>query len=170
MPAADQGVKKSKNRYSLIPRTLNFITHGDDILMIKGAPNKKLWANKYNGVGGHVEAREDIASSAKREILEETGLTVTNPELCGVVNISTGEQQGIVMFVFRAAAATREVIASDEGGLEWIPIADIASYPLVEDLQTIVPKALEADRPTRPFSALYTYNDADELVITFGVE
>ncbi len=170
MPAADQGVKKSKNRYSLIPRTLNFITYGDDILLIKGAPTKKLWANKYNGVGGHVEAREDIASSAKREIREETGLHVETPQLCGIVNISTGEQQGIVMFVFRAEAESREVIASEEGGLEWIPISDIAKYPLVEDLQVIVPKALEADRPSRPFSALYTYNAADELVITFGAE
>ncbi len=168
MPAADQGIKKSKDRYSLIPRTLSFITHGADILLLKGGPHKKIWANKYNGVGGHVEAHEDVATSAKREIAEETGLTIPDVALCGIVNITTGENQGIIMFVYRAEATTRTTVASEEGALSWIPIAEIDNYPLVEDLKIIIPKALEPTRPQRPFSAIYTYDAQDQLVITFG--
>ena len=34
--------------------------------------------------GGHVEEREPIADSVIREVFEETGLTIKNPQLCGI--------------------------------------------------------------------------------------
>jgi len=50
MPKQDQGV--TPNRYAIIPRTLIFLTSGSDILLLKGAPTKHLWANRYNGMAG----------------------------------------------------------------------------------------------------------------------
>ena len=35
--------------------------------------------------GGHVEEHEPIVDSVIREMKEETGLTIENPVLCGVV-------------------------------------------------------------------------------------
>lgn len=69
MPASDQGVHLP--RYKVIPRTLIFLVHGEEILLIRGAPTKRLWANRYNGLGGHVEHGEDPLSAAKRELREE---------------------------------------------------------------------------------------------------
>ncbi len=66
-------------RYLTVPRTLCFILHGDDVLLIQRAPHKRIFPGKVNGVGGHVEAGEDVAASAAREILEETGLAVDGP-------------------------------------------------------------------------------------------
>jgi 8-oxo-dGTP diphosphatase len=43
MPKSDQGVQTK--RYQIIPRVLIFIFDGDRVLLIKGAPNKRLWAN-----------------------------------------------------------------------------------------------------------------------------
>ena len=54
MPSSDQGL--TNDRYTLIPRVLVFLTRGDTVLLLKGAPTKRLWAGKYNGVGGHVDA------------------------------------------------------------------------------------------------------------------
>ena len=76
MGREDQGVAKSKHRYQVIPRTLCFITYGDEVLLLRGGPHKRLWAGRYNGVGGHIEAGEDVHAATLREIDEETGLTV----------------------------------------------------------------------------------------------
>jgi len=64
MGKEEQGV--TQPRYLLIPRVLVFIRRGDDFLLIKGASHKRLWANQYNGIGGHLERGEDLLSAAKR--------------------------------------------------------------------------------------------------------
>ena len=46
MPQSDQGI--TKDRYTVIPRTAIFLWRGDFVLLLKGAPTKRLWANKYN--------------------------------------------------------------------------------------------------------------------------
>ena len=43
MPREEQGV--TSDRFSVIPRSLIFINRGDQILLLRGAPNKRLWAN-----------------------------------------------------------------------------------------------------------------------------
>ena len=73
-PEMEQTIMPGK--YQAVPRVLCFVTHGDEVLLLRGAPDKRIWPDKYNGVGGHVETGEDILSGARREIYEETGLTV----------------------------------------------------------------------------------------------
>lgn len=168
MPAVDQGVAQSKDRYHLIPRTLCFVTSGDEVLLLKGAATKKIWPGKYNGLGGHVERGESVHAAAEREIREEVGLTVSDLRLRGIITIETGESVGIGLFVFTATAHSREVVSSTEGTLEWIPFHKIATLDLVEDLPILLPRALTMKPDDPCFSARYSYDAEGKLVIEFS--
>lgn len=169
MGVKDQGIDTSRRRYQVIPRVLIFITHGDDILLLKGAPTKRIWPNLYNGVGGHVERGESVLDAARREIHEETGLEhVDNLRLRGIVNIATDDERvGIMMFVYVASAATRQVHASREGALEWVDPRDVQQEACVADLPELLSRVL-ADAGSPPFFGFYWYDSNDELQMRFS--
>ncbi len=170
MPRTEQGVEVSlkRNRYTAIPRTLCFITRGrDEVLLLRGAPAKRIWANKYNGIGGHVERGEDLLGAMAREIREETGLAVRDIALRGIVNVDAGATVGILVFVFSAEYVSGEPIASAEGTLEWIGRERLAGLPLVEDLPALLPRILDAAPGAPPFFARTHYDASDQLVIEF---
>jgi len=168
MGKADQ--KLLDDRYQAVPRTLCFVTRGEDVLLLRGAPDKRIWPNQYNGVGGHVEANEDVHTAARREIQEETGLQVQDLRLRGVINIPVDARgnTGILLFVFTATAATRDVRQSEEGALEWVARDRLAEMDLVEDLPILLPRVLEMEADEPPFFAHYDYDEQDQLVVAFS--
>ena len=168
MPASDQNLAYSKNRYHLVPRTLTFVTSRDEVLLLKGAPTKKIWSGKYNGLGGHVERGESIHAAAEREILEEAGLKVSDLWLKAVITIDANQSSGIGLYVFTAAVASRNFGPSPEGALEWVPLSRLSQLDLVEDLPTLLPVVLSRRLYDPPFSAHYRWDANDQLVIEFS--
>jgi 8-oxo-dGTP diphosphatase len=150
----------------LIPRTAIFLRRGDAYLLLKGAPTKRLWANKYNGLGGHVERGEDMLSAAKRELLEETGLA-SDLWLCGTLIVDAGEI-GIGLYIFSGECLAGEPQPSAEGSAEWVEYAAIEKLPVVEDLPLLLARIHSMKRGDAPFSARSHYDEGGKLIVQFA--
>jgi len=172
MSSATQIAQTTQGRYTTTPRTLIFVTHGADVLLVRGSARKGWWAGRLNGVGGHVERGEDVFTSARRELAEETGLTdVQGLRLVAVVNAALGaEGNGILLFVFTAHSPTREVIASTEGTLEWLPVNSLGDQPVINDLRVLLPRILALPSETAPLFAHYWVDEAGALRVQFAGE
>lgn len=172
-PEADQGLEAVQEPfpqvpYTVVPRVLCFLRHGKDVLLLRGASDKRLWAGLYNGVGGHVERGEDPRQAARREIREETGLEVGELHLGGIVHVSLSHSPGVLIFCFTGEAPSREVHPSAEGSLEWVDPARLAALPLVEDLPPLLSRLLNAPHDAPPFFARSAYESAGRLEISWG--
>lgn len=166
MPASDQGLQHK--RYTMVPRTLIFLRRGDRVLLLRGAPHKRLWANRYNGLGGHVERGEDILSAAQRELREEAGLEPPALRLCGVLTVDAGPDTGVVVFIFTGELPAGEPLPSAEGTPEWLPVDALGDLPLVEDLPILLSHALSQAPGDPPFFARSFYDKQGKLQVVVG--
>ena len=114
---------------------------------------------KYNGLGGHMEPNEDIATCMIREIKEEAGIIVTNMTLRGTVNWTNFGSKGEdwIAFIFLVTAfdgiPSKE---SNEGPLLWVPVKDINSLSLWEGDRYFMPLVFDDD--PRPFHGYLPYD------------
>ena len=145
-------------RYTVIPRVLVFLTRDDEVLLLRGAPDKKLWAGKYNGLGGHIEPGETPHQAAVREVGEEARLTVETLTLRAVVHVMLAPAPGVLFFVFAGTVSPGELRPSIEGEPVWVARSEINTLPLVEDLPELLPRVLE---PGPLIYGHYTFSEGE---------
>ncbi len=167
MGANEQGASAVEGRWLTICRTLCFVLNGDDVLLMKRSPTRRVFPNRYNGVGGHIERDEDVLTSLRREVREETGLTVHSERLCAVYNIDTGDSTGITLFVFTAVSEHKDVVANVEGTLHWVPREDVVTLDLVEDLPTLLPRLFAMQDGDAPLFVHVSYDEHDRIRMRF---
>ena len=87
--------------------------------------------------GGHVEPGESFVRAAVREVYEETGLTIENPELCGVKQFPIAEGRYVVLF-FKTDRFSGSLRDSEEGPVFWLEPAQLPQYRLTDHfLETV---------------------------------
>lgn len=88
--------------------------------------------DKWIGVGGKVELGETHEQCVVREVLEETGLVLTDYSYRGVVSFESDIYENEYMHLYTADGFTGELIECDEGTLEWVEADRVIDLPTWE--------------------------------------
>ncbi len=117
--------------------------------------------DKWVGIGGKLEAGESPFDCARREILEETGLTPRQLRYRGIITFVSDLYGTEYMHLFTADGYTGTLAATcDEGNLEWVEKSRIPSLPIWEGDKLFLSLL---DTEPRFFSLKLTYR-GDTLV------
>jgi 8-oxo-dGTP diphosphatase len=166
MTKSDQCV--DNQRYSVIPRVLVFVFKDDEVLLIKGASNKRIWAGKYNGIGGHVERDESVVEAAMRELKEEAGITKCDLWLSEIVSVDVEKSKGVCLFVYKGIYSDGKIQVSQEGEIKWVNINSISSLPIVEDLPVLLSRVIKHEKNAPVLYARSFYDDQMRLITEFN--
>ena len=105
----------------LILATLCYIKHDGSTLMVHRTKKANdIHEDKWNGLGGKFEPGETPEECVVREVYEESGLSIHQPKLCGLIMFPNFRGDDWYVFVFTANEFSGERIDSPEGQLEWI--------------------------------------------------
>lgn len=147
--------------YRPIMSTLGYVLspdRGSVLMMHRITRAEDEQYGKYNGLGGHLERDEDVASGMQREIREEAGIEVERMRLRGTVNWTGfgrhGEDWLAFIFLIDAFRGT-PVAASREGELSWVPLVRLAELPMWEGDRHFLPLVFDDDE--RPFHGYMPY-------------
>lgn len=102
------------------PKLLTLVLVVQPGRVLLGMKKRGFGVGKWNGFGGKVQPGEDIEAAARRELLEESGLTVDALEKIGNIKFEfVGETQLLDVHIFRADAYNGEPTESDEMRPQW---------------------------------------------------
>jgi 8-oxo-dGTP diphosphatase len=149
--------------YTPILATLGYVfsPDGRSVLMVhRNARPDDPHFGKFNGLGGKLEADEDVVAGLKRELREEAGIECDAVELAGTVSWPGFGKRGEDWFgfVFRVTRFTGSPLASNpEGTLEWVPVEQVGALPLWDGDRHFLP--LVFDRGGPQFHGVMPYRD-----------
>lgn len=110
----------------MIRATICEIIKDNRILLQYKAPGR-FGEGKWNGPGGKLKPDETPVEGVVREVKEETGLTILNPEQMGHIDFYFGErpEPNWVAYIFRVTDFTGDLTPNNEGELRWWKIDEI---------------------------------------------
>lgn len=141
--------------------TLVYARRGAEVLVMhrRKEPNLGLWI----APGGKVELGESPYETARREMQEETGLTVNSLQLRGLcTEVSPFPEWLWMLFIFETWDFSGELQAElREGDLAWLPIATyLYERPIPQADKIFAPAILHG---TEFFQAKFVYDQELQL-------
>ncbi len=133
---------------------------GSYLMMHRTKKEQDENAGKWIGIGGHMKEDETPEECVRREIVEETGLTVEDLKLRGVLTFILPAWGNELTFLY--TASTKEEISREcpEGVLKWIPVDEVMELPLWEGDRAFLP-LLKEEKDC--FSMKLVYDEKDNL-------
>ena len=130
-------------------------------MLYRNKKKKDINAGKYIAPGGHMEPGETPRECAMREVLEETGLTLSDCTLRGVVHFFSPDDEED-MFIFTATDFDGELIECNEGELKWIEKDSIMDLNLWDGDREFLKLLLD---DSRFFVMTLRYNAYGQLIM-----
>ena len=131
--------------YTPILATLGYVLSPDGrrvLLIHRNRRAADAHLGKYNGLGGKLEAGEDVVAGMRREIREEGGLECEEMVLRGTISwpgFGLGGEDWFG-FIFRVDRFRGEPHSDNpEGVLEWVEVGRILELPLWEGDRHFLP-------------------------------
>jgi 8-oxo-dGTP diphosphatase len=149
--------------YTPILATLGYVLSPDGrqvLLIHRNRRPEDPHFGKYNGLGGKLDAGEDVVSGLRREVREESGLECEALALRGTINWPGFGQQGEDWFgfIFRIDRFRGQPLPGNaEGTLEWVEVDRLLQLPLWEGDRFFLPLVFGSDR--RQFHGVMPYRD-----------
>ena len=158
--------------YTPILATLGYVLSPDRrrVLMIhRNLRDDDHQLGKYNGLGGKLEANEDVVAGMRREIREEAGIECLDLSLRGTISwpgFGKGGEDwfGFLFVVTRFSGTPLE--RNPEGTLAWVKIEAVEELPLWEGDRSFLPLLFDAD--PRPFHGVMPYREGRMLSWTYS--
>lgn len=88
--------------------------------------------------GGHVELGESFVDAVVREVREESGLLIAEPELCGFKQFTTDRDGRYVVMLFKTNRYQGEISSSNEGDVFWLDRSELLSRQLTPGLADLL--------------------------------
>ena len=131
--------------------TLVYIERGDSYLLLHRVKEKgDINEGKWLGVGGHLEGKETPVAALKREVFEETGLTVKKYKYLGALDFLNDQCPPERMYLFKVTDFEGELGECDEGELAWVEKSKMLDLPMWEGDKAFLPLLeQELERPIR---------------------
>jgi 8-oxo-dGTP diphosphatase len=88
--------------------------------------------------GGHVEPGESLLDSVVREMKEETGLTIYNPQPCGYKDWILEDGTRYIVLLYKTDKYEGEIISSKEGRVFWLDRKDVPEANLIWNMRELL--------------------------------
>ena len=136
------------------------VVYQNQLLLLKKVKPSKDNYGYWELPGGGMEYNESPVEAIKREVFEETGLTLTNASYRGIVTFVSNKWETEYMHLFTATEFEGEVTECDEGELCWVDKKELLDLPLWEGDKLFL-KLL--DNENEPFFSLKLEYIGDKL-------
>jgi len=159
--------------YTPILATLGYVMSEDGrrvLLIHRNRRPDDAHFGKYNGLGGKLDAGEDVVACMRREIREEAGIECESLRLAGTISWpgfgANGEDW--LGFIFRIDRYNGEPHTGNvEGTLEWVEIDRVLELPLWEGDKHFLPLVFGDD--SRQFHGVMPYRDGRPISWNYQV-
>lgn len=124
-------------RTEMVTITNMCMIYHEDKVLVQDKKGDEHWRG-ITFPGGHVEKGEPFTDAVIREVKEETGLTISNPRLCGVKDWVNDDGSRYMVLLYKTDKFEGTLSDSEEGKVYWIDRNDLPKMKIAHDMDLLL--------------------------------